>query len=72
MPELIVRGVESVGRSAIDETIYPDLEEFWADLTAAYREEISRTLAYLGCRNIAELNRDCLEYVPTPHVPLTP
>jgi isopentenyl diphosphate isomerase/L-lactate dehydrogenase-like FMN-dependent dehydrogenase len=37
-----------------------------------YREEISRTLAYLGCCNIAELNRDCLEYVPTPHVPLTP
>ncbi len=36
-----------------------------------YREEISRTLAYLGCRNIAELSRDCLEYVPTPHVPLT-
>lgn len=36
-----------------------------------YREEISRTLAYLGCRNIGELSRDCLEYVPTPHVPLT-
>ncbi|MES2562844.1 MAG: alpha-hydroxy acid oxidase [Pseudomonadota bacterium] len=36
-----------------------------------YREEISRTLAYLGCRSISELNRDCLEYVPTPHIPLT-
>jgi isopentenyl diphosphate isomerase/L-lactate dehydrogenase-like FMN-dependent dehydrogenase len=36
-----------------------------------YREEISRTLAYLGCRGIAELNRDCIEHVPTPHVPLT-
>ena len=36
-----------------------------------YREEISRTLAYLGCRGISDLNRDCLDYVPTPHVPLT-
>jgi isopentenyl diphosphate isomerase/L-lactate dehydrogenase-like FMN-dependent dehydrogenase len=36
-----------------------------------YREEISRTLAYLGCRGIADLNRDCIEQVQTPHVPLT-
>ena len=36
-----------------------------------YREEISRTLAYLGCTSVSQLNRDCLEYVPTPHVPLT-
>jgi len=37
-----------------------------------YREEISRTIAYLGCRQISELNRDFLEFVPTPHVPRTP
>jgi isopentenyl diphosphate isomerase/L-lactate dehydrogenase-like FMN-dependent dehydrogenase len=36
-----------------------------------YREEISRTMAYLGCTSISQLNRDFLEYVPTPHVPLT-
>jgi isopentenyl diphosphate isomerase/L-lactate dehydrogenase-like FMN-dependent dehydrogenase len=36
-----------------------------------YREEISRTLAYLGCRSIADLNRDCIEQVQTPHLPLT-
>ncbi|HET7158720.1 MAG TPA: alpha-hydroxy acid oxidase [Burkholderiales bacterium] len=36
-----------------------------------YREEVSRTLAYLGCRNISELNRDCLEYASTPHIPVT-
>jgi isopentenyl diphosphate isomerase/L-lactate dehydrogenase-like FMN-dependent dehydrogenase len=36
-----------------------------------YREEISRTLAYLGCQNISELNRECLEFVQTPHLPLT-
>ena len=33
------------------------------------REEISRTLAYLGCRSIAELNRDCLEFVGASHAP---
>jgi isopentenyl diphosphate isomerase/L-lactate dehydrogenase-like FMN-dependent dehydrogenase len=36
-----------------------------------YREEISRTLAYLGCCSISDLNRDCLEHVQTPHLPLT-
>src|SRR6185503_309356 len=36
-----------------------------------YREEVSRTMAYLGCTRISQLNRDCLERVPTPHVPLT-
>ena len=30
------------GRAAIDETVYPELEEFWDDLTAAYREEVRR------------------------------
>mgnify|MGYP003342971623 FL=1 len=36
-----------------------------------YREEISRTLAYTGCRSLADLNRDLLEFMPTPHLPLT-
>jgi len=36
-----------------------------------YREEMSRTLAYLGCCSISDLNRDCLEHVQTPHLPLT-
>ena len=36
-----------------------------------YREEISRTMAYLGCCSVSELSRDCLDLVPTPHVPLT-
>jgi 5-methyltetrahydropteroyltriglutamate--homocysteine methyltransferase len=36
------------GRAAIDESVYPDLDAFWADLTAAYREELRR-LAALGC-----------------------
>jgi 5-methyltetrahydropteroyltriglutamate--homocysteine methyltransferase len=36
------------GRAAIDETVYPDLDAFWADLTAAYAEEVRR-LAAQGC-----------------------
>jgi 5-methyltetrahydropteroyltriglutamate--homocysteine methyltransferase len=36
------------GRAAIDEDVYPDLEAFWEDLIAAYREEV-RAIADLGC-----------------------
>jgi 5-methyltetrahydropteroyltriglutamate--homocysteine methyltransferase len=36
------------GRAAIDESVYPDLDEFWADLTDAYAQEVTR-LGELGC-----------------------
>jgi 5-methyltetrahydropteroyltriglutamate--homocysteine methyltransferase len=36
------------GRASIDEALYPDLDAFWADLTAAYAEEV-RGVAALGC-----------------------
>ena len=36
------------GRAAIDESLYPDLDGFWADLTAAYAEQLRR-LGELGC-----------------------
>jgi methionine synthase II (cobalamin-independent) len=36
------------GQAAIDERIYPDLEEFWSDLCAAYADEL-RALGELGC-----------------------
>ena len=36
------------GRAAISEDVYPDVEEFWNDLTAAYRDEVQR-LGELGC-----------------------
>ncbi len=36
------------GRAAIDEALYPELDAFWDDLTAAYRLEVSR-LSELGC-----------------------
>jgi 5-methyltetrahydropteroyltriglutamate--homocysteine methyltransferase len=36
------------GRAAIDDAVYADLDEFWADLTAAYAGEVRR-LGELGC-----------------------
>ncbi len=36
------------GRAAIDPAVYPDMDGFWADLTAAYADEVSR-LGALGC-----------------------
>src|SRR4051812_950348 len=36
------------GRASVDESVYPDMEQFWIDLVAAYREEVAR-LAELGC-----------------------
>jgi methionine synthase II (cobalamin-independent) len=36
------------GRAAIDESVYPELDEFWADLTSAYAEQVRR-VAELGC-----------------------
>ncbi|MGH7088241.1 MAG: 5-methyltetrahydropteroyltriglutamate--homocysteine S-methyltransferase [Stellaceae bacterium] len=45
------------GRGAIDETAYPDLGEFYADLARVYSEEV-RDLAAAGCRylQIDEVN----------------
>ena len=37
------------GTAAVDRTVYPDLDGFWADLAAAYADEI-RALADAGCR----------------------
>ena len=36
------------GRASISEDAYSDLDEFWADLVAAYRDEVRR-LGELGC-----------------------
>ena len=37
------------GTAAVDRSVYPDLDEFWADLAGAYADEI-RALGALGCR----------------------
>jgi 5-methyltetrahydropteroyltriglutamate--homocysteine methyltransferase len=36
------------GRAAIDPDVYPDIDEFWSDLSAAYAEQVRR-LGELGC-----------------------
>jgi methionine synthase II (cobalamin-independent) len=36
------------GAAAIDPDVYPDQDEFWRDLTSAYREQVRR-VAELGC-----------------------
>jgi len=52
------------GRSAIDASVYPDLGRFWADLTAAYAEEVRR-LYDLGCRYL-QLDDTSLAYLNDP------
>ncbi len=52
------------GRTAIDPAVYPDLDGFWADLTAAYREEVRR-LGELGCRYL-QLDDTSLAYLNDP------
>ena len=52
------------GRSAIDESVYPDLGQFWADLAAAYAEEIRRVYD-LGCRYL-QLDDTSLAYMNDP------
>jgi methionine synthase II (cobalamin-independent) len=52
------------GRSAIEPSVYPDLDEFWADLTAAYAAEVEG-LAQLGCTYL-QLDDTSLAYVNDP------
>jgi 5-methyltetrahydropteroyltriglutamate--homocysteine methyltransferase len=52
------------GRQAISEDVYPDLEDFYDDLTAAYRAEIA-DLAERGCRYL-QLDDTNLAYLCDP------
>ena len=52
------------GRAALDEGVYPDLDGFWADLTAAYRDEVRR-LGELGCTYL-QLDDTSLAYLNDP------
>jgi 5-methyltetrahydropteroyltriglutamate--homocysteine methyltransferase len=53
------------GKASIDESVYPDLSSFWADLTAAYREEVRR-LGELGCTYL-QVDDTSLAYMNDPH-----
>jgi 5-methyltetrahydropteroyltriglutamate--homocysteine methyltransferase len=53
------------GRAAIDPDLYPELDGFWADLTAAYAEEVRR-LGELGCTYL-QFDDTSLAYLNDPH-----
>jgi 5-methyltetrahydropteroyltriglutamate--homocysteine methyltransferase len=52
------------GREAIDESVYPDLTQFWDDLAAAYGKEVKQ-IYDLGCRYL-QLDDTSLAYVNDP------
>jgi 5-methyltetrahydropteroyltriglutamate--homocysteine methyltransferase len=52
------------GRAAIDPDVYPDEERFWADLSAAYADQVRR-VAELGCRYL-QLDDTSLAYLNDP------
>ena len=52
------------GRALISTEVYPELDAFWSDLTAAYREEVRR-LGELGCTYL-QLDDTSLAYLNDP------
>jgi 5-methyltetrahydropteroyltriglutamate--homocysteine methyltransferase len=68
LPKLTIPSLSMVhyrgGRSAIDPSVYPDMDEFWADLAATYAEEVQR-LYELGCRYL-QLDDTSLAYMNDP------
>jgi 5-methyltetrahydropteroyltriglutamate--homocysteine methyltransferase len=53
------------GKAAIDPSVYPEMDAFWSDLTAAYAEELRR-LGELGCTYL-QLDDTSLAYMNDPH-----
>ena len=53
------------GKAAIDPASTRSMDEFWSDLTAAYREEVRR-LGELGCTYL-QLDDTSLAYVNDPN-----
>jgi 5-methyltetrahydropteroyltriglutamate--homocysteine methyltransferase len=53
------------GKAAIDPAVYPDMDAFWADLVAAYREQVRR-VGELGCTYL-QFDDTSLAYMNDPH-----
>ncbi len=68
MPKLTIPSPSMVhyrgGTAAIDRGVYPDVEEFWSDLSAAYADEL-RAMHGLGCRYL-QLDDTSLAYLNDP------
>jgi 5-methyltetrahydropteroyltriglutamate--homocysteine methyltransferase len=52
------------GPASIDHDVYPEMEEFWADLSAAYAEQVRR-LGAMGCTYL-QLDDTSLAYLNDP------
>ena len=52
------------GAAALDPAVYPDEEQFWADLSAAYADQV-RGMAALGCTYL-QLDDTSLAYLNDP------
>jgi 5-methyltetrahydropteroyltriglutamate--homocysteine methyltransferase len=52
------------GRAAIDESVYPDMKEFWHDLSKVYADEVDQ-LGKLGCTYL-QLDDTSLAYLNDP------
>jgi 5-methyltetrahydropteroyltriglutamate--homocysteine methyltransferase len=52
------------GPAAIDHDVYPDMEQFWSDLSAAYADEVRR-LGEMGCEYL-QLDDTSLAYLNDP------
>ena len=52
------------GRAAIDAAVYPDMQQFWRDLSAAYADEVEQ-LGRLGCTYL-QLDDTSLAYLNDP------
>jgi 5-methyltetrahydropteroyltriglutamate--homocysteine methyltransferase len=69
MPKLTIPSPSMVhyrgGKAAIDPQVYPDLDSFWGDLTAAYAEQVRR-LGELGCTYL-QFDDTSLAYMNDPH-----
>jgi 5-methyltetrahydropteroyltriglutamate--homocysteine methyltransferase len=68
VPKLTIPSLSMVhyrgGRSAIDQSVYPDLDQFWTDLVATYADEVRR-LYDLGCRYL-QFDDTSLAYMNDP------
>ena len=53
------------GKAAIDPEVYPELDDFWADLTSAYAEQVRR-VSDLGCTYL-QVDDTSLAYMNDPH-----
>lgn len=53
------------GRSAVDEAVYPDLEDFFTDLSSAYGKQI-KSMGELGCTYL-QLDDTSLAYLNDPN-----